>query len=87
MSVTYRIPAPGEVGPNHEEFVDALGELALDWDGDDCGVCLHTPLGTLSMCEGTLITLDYSTPGYQGISILCPDNISVSLAVPTRRRV
>lgn len=64
---TYTIPQPGTVGTGHEEFVDALADMEIEWDGDDSGLtfwvhgnawtCLPGDTVTVSPPRGLTITI------------------------------
>lgn len=67
MRVTYTIPQPGTVGPGHDEFVDALADMEIEWEGDDCSLvfyhrgeqwtCLPGDTVTVSPPRGLTITV------------------------------
>ena len=54
---TYTIPQPGTVGPNHDEFVDALAEMDYEWEGDDCGLIFWVHGNAWTLLPGDTVTV------------------------------
>lgn len=53
----YTIPQPGTTGPGHEEFVDALAEMEIEWEGDDSGLTFFVHGNTWTLLPGDRIAL------------------------------
>lgn len=83
--VHYTIPEPGTINEGHDDFVDALADLRIDWTGDDYGLFVATGLGNLAIPPGTRVTVRIEDPMLpDSLTVMMPDGSSVIFAAAPR---